>query len=49
MRFHGYFLPDADAATADLRALLPANGYIVLPPGEVSFAVGEVANVIQTG
>lgn len=35
--------------SADLRALLPANGYIVLPPGEVSFAAGEVVNVIQTG
>jgi molybdopterin molybdotransferase len=35
--------------SADLRALLPANGYVVLPPGEVSFAAGEVMSVLQTG
>jgi molybdopterin molybdotransferase len=35
--------------SADLRALLPANGYVVLPPGEVSYPTGEVVNVIQTG
>lgn len=35
--------------SADLRALLPANGYVVLPPGEVSFAAGDVLSVIQTG
>ncbi len=34
--------------SADLRALLPANGYIVLPPGEVSFAAGDVVKVIDT-
>jgi molybdopterin molybdotransferase len=34
--------------SADLRALLPANGYIVLPPGEVSFAAGDVVPVIDT-
>ncbi len=32
--------------SADLRALLPANGYILLPPGEVKLAAGEVVNVI---
>jgi len=35
--------------SADLRSLLPANGYIVLPPGEVRFAAGEVVSVIQSG
>lgn len=35
--------------SADLRALLPANGYVVLPPGEVSFAAGDVMSVLQTG
>lgn len=34
--------------SADLRALLPANGYIVLPPGEVSLAAGDVVPVIDT-
>lgn len=34
--------------SADLRALLPANGYVVLPPGEVSFAAGDVVSVIST-
>jgi molybdopterin molybdotransferase len=34
--------------SADLRALLPANGYVVLPPGEVNLAVGEVVSAIQT-
>ena len=35
--------------SADLRALLPANGYVVLPVGEVSLTVGEVVTVIRTG
>lgn len=35
--------------SADLRALLPANGYVVLPPGEVSYSAGELVSVIQTG
>lgn len=34
--------------SADLRALLPANGYVVLPPGEVSFAAGDVVPAIDT-
>jgi molybdopterin molybdotransferase len=34
--------------SADLRALLPANGYVVLPPGEVSLSAGEVVDVIDT-
>jgi molybdopterin molybdotransferase len=32
--------------SADLRALLPANGFVVLPPGEVSYAAGEIVDVI---
>jgi molybdopterin molybdotransferase len=34
--------------SADLRALLPANGYVVIPPGEVKLAAGDVVDVIQT-
>ena len=33
--------------SADLRALLPANGYVVLPPGEVRYAAGDVVDVID--
>lgn len=32
--------------SADLRALLPANGYVVIPPGEVKMAAGDVVDVI---
>lgn len=32
--------------SADLRALLPANGFIVLPPGEVNWPAGETVTVI---
>ena len=35
--------------SADLRALLPANGYVLLPPGEVKYDVGAVVGVIRTG
>ncbi len=34
--------------SADLRALLPANGYIVLPPGEVNLSPGDVVQVVDT-
>lgn len=32
--------------SADLRALLPANGFVVLPPGEVALATGDMVTVI---
>lgn len=35
--------------SADLRALLPANGYVVIPPGEVRYAAGDVVSVILSG
>ncbi len=33
--------------SADLRALLPANGYVLLPPGEVKYDAGDVMDVIR--
>lgn len=32
--------------SADLRALLPANGFVVLPPGEVRYEAGETVSVV---
>lgn len=35
--------------SADLRALLPANGYVVIPPGDVKLTAGDAVDVIVTG
>jgi molybdopterin molybdotransferase len=36
------------SGSADLRGLLAANGFVVLPPGEVRYAAGDVVSVMLT-